>query len=227
MSRRALAGATLAVAGVLIAWWLAPVAAWADALASWFRDAGWQGVALYSLLYVLSALLLAPATIPTLIAGWIWGLGWGALLVHLVGMVADTIPFLLARRYRARLAAPGRRGGALQAFDRALERDGFVLVCLLRWFPLAPFNLMNYLLGLSRVSTRDYLLATFLACIPNTLIFVYLGTAIPRLRDAGAGMWSQPAVVAALSALCLISLIGLGRAARAALDRRALQESEP
>jgi uncharacterized membrane protein YdjX (TVP38/TMEM64 family) len=221
MSRRALVIAGL-LAAVLLAWWLAPVAVWAEAAADWLRGAGLWGVLLFSLAYVLSALLLAPATIPTLIAGSIWGLGWGALLVHGVGMVADTIPFLIARRWgRGRLGGAlglDRHAAALRRIDAALERDGFRLVCLLRWFPLAPFNLMNYLLGLSRVSLRAYLAATFVACVPNTIIFVYLGTVVPRLRDGGGGLWSEPALIAALAVLAVAATLGLGRAARGALE---------
>ena len=43
--------------------------------------------------------------------------------------------------------------------------------------------MLNYALGLTRVSLRDYLLASWIGMMPGTVMYVYLGS----LANVGAG----------------------------------------
>jgi uncharacterized membrane protein YdjX (TVP38/TMEM64 family) len=82
--------------------------------------------------------------------------------------------------------------------DAALGRDGWRLVCPPRASPLTPFGATSYLLGLSAVSLRDYMLGT-LAALPALLGYVSLG-ALARaglLASTGAARPFQWALLAA------------------------------
>ncbi len=52
--------------------------------------------------------------------------------------------------------------------------QGLKIMFLLRLSPGFPFNLLNYGLGLTQVSFRDYLVAS-LGMLPGTLLYVYYG----------------------------------------------------
>ncbi len=49
------------------------------------------------------------------------------------------------------------------AIDRALEREGWKLVTLLRLSPIAPWNVLNYALAVTAVPVGSYALASSLA----------------------------------------------------------------
>jgi len=61
--------------------------------------------------------------------------------------------------------------------DRAIGELGPKLVFLLRLNPLIPFNLSNYLYGLTAVKFWPYVLASWIGMLPGTLLYVYLGAA--------------------------------------------------
>jgi uncharacterized membrane protein YdjX (TVP38/TMEM64 family) len=49
------------------------------------------------------------------------------------------------------------------------------IVFLLRLSPLFPFNLLNYALGITQVSLKDYVIGS-LGMIPGTILYVYIGS---------------------------------------------------
>ncbi len=197
----------VAAATASVLWLFAPVEIWLGSAIEWLRASPGGGPLAFGVLYLVSALILIPSTLLTLAAGSIWGLWRGALILHVVSVFADLVAFLVARRFAEAPALTRLRQRYPRAAGALEGRDGFYLTCLLRWFPLAPYNVMNYLLGLTTVPTRTYLAATALATVPNTLVFVYLGTLI-------TGEPAHPLGIGVGVSLGLISLLGLARYAR-------------
>jgi uncharacterized membrane protein YdjX (TVP38/TMEM64 family) len=114
-----------------------------------------------------------------------------------------------AFRGRIERAMSGR--SRLRNLDAALGRDGWRLVCLLRASPLTPFVATSYLLGLSAVTLRDYILGT-LAALPALLGYVSLG-AFARagvLASAGAARQFQLGLLAAGFAATALTLAHVG-----------------
>jgi uncharacterized membrane protein YdjX (TVP38/TMEM64 family) len=50
-----------------------------------------------------------------------------------------------------------------------------------------PFNLLNYAFGMTSVSFRDYVLASWIGMLPGTVLYVYLGSTMGALADVVAG----------------------------------------
>ena len=73
------------------------------------------------------------------------------------------------------------------AIDEAVGKEGFKIVLLLRLSPVFPFNLLNYALGLTRVSFRNYALASLIGMLPGILMYVYFGSAARSLAEVTAG----------------------------------------
>src|SRR5512142_1671972 len=91
---RMAAGAAAAVAiGAATA--LLPIGRWAIALVEKVHDAGAAGVALFAASYVIAPVLLVPASVLTLGAGFLYGPLWGTLLVSPLSVAAASIAFLL------------------------------------------------------------------------------------------------------------------------------------
>jgi uncharacterized membrane protein YdjX (TVP38/TMEM64 family) len=195
--------------GVSVAWFFLPVSQWLEVSIAWFRADPVLGPLTYSVFIIVSAVLLVPSTIPTVAAGSIWGLFWGALLLHVVSVIADMTCFLIARRYM-RTGFKHRcldKYPKLRAVDDALKENGFFLTVLMRWCPIVPINVMNYLLGMTSLSTRQFFWATALGTIPNSLIFVYLGTLVVDGHQIGIS--ADPWTLVGGLTLCTFSVIGL------------------
>jgi uncharacterized membrane protein YdjX (TVP38/TMEM64 family) len=70
-----------------------------------------------------------------------------------------------------------------RAILMALENDGFKLVTLFRLAPIFPFSLLNYALGASSVSFKNYLFGS-IGFIPKLALYFYLAVSIGSISEA-------------------------------------------
>jgi uncharacterized membrane protein YdjX (TVP38/TMEM64 family) len=197
---------------------------WLLGLVERIRDTGMAGSGLYVVLYVVATVLVMPASVLTLGAGFVYGPVYGSLLVVVASNLAALAAFLLGRTtLRGRVARRLEGKPRFAAVDAAVARQGFKVVLLLRLSPVFPFNLLNYALGLTRVRTRDYVLASFLGMLPGTVLYVYLGSLVTsvaqltRGQRPDAGLSGQVLFWGGLAATVLVTVY-LTRLARRALD---------
>lgn len=180
--------AALVALGAVAALYLLPVEGWALRFVDSIRGAGALGVATFAVAYVAAALLLLPGSVLTAGAGFAYGPLLGVLLVSPVSVVAATVAFVLgrtvARGWIARRIAGSPRFAAI---DEAVGESGFKVVLLLRLSPLLPFSVLNYALGLTRVSLRDFVAGSALGMLPGTVLYVYLGSAVTSASQLAAG----------------------------------------
>lgn len=154
---------------------------------AWVQGLGVWGPVAYIAGYVLATVLFAPGVILTLASGVIFGLFWGTVYTVIGATLGAACAFLVAR-YLARGFVERRLAERprFQAIDRAVGRQGFKIVFLMRLSPIFPYNLLNYALGLTRVRFSDYLLAC-VGMIPGTLLYVYYGKALGSLAAVASG----------------------------------------
>ena len=69
-----------------------------------------------------------------------------------------------------------RRLPNFNVVERALAKEGWKLVCLLRLSPLVPYNLLNYALSVSGIGFWDFAIPSAIVIVPFTLTFVYMGS---------------------------------------------------
>ncbi|HXO40777.1 MAG TPA: TVP38/TMEM64 family protein [Thermoanaerobaculia bacterium] len=161
--------------------------------AAWVQDLGIWGPVVFILGYAAATVAFAPGAVLTLAAGALFGLVYGTVYTLAGATLGASLAFLVSR-YVARRAVEHRIAAnpRFQAIDRAVGREGFKIVALLRLSPVFPFNLLNYALGLTRVRFLDYLAAS-VAMLPGTLLYVYYGKAAGSLAAAFTGGGGAPA----------------------------------
>ena len=159
--------------------------------AAWVEGLGFWGPLVFILGYAVATVAFVPGSLLTLAAGAIFGLARGTLYTFLGATLGASAAFLVAR-YGARGWIERRIAGNARfaAIDRAVGREGFKIVALLRLSPIFPFNLLNYSLGLTRVRFLDYLLAS-VAMLPGTLLYVYYGKAAGSLAAVAGGVKTE------------------------------------
>ena len=181
-----LAGVVLAVIGLVLAGRILPLASWLTAFQQWMQGQGPLGMLVFFALYVIVTLLLGPAWLLSIGAGLTWGLAIALPLVWVSATTAASAAFLAARSVaRQRVEQAARGNATFAAIDKAIGRKGWKIVLLLRLSPLVPFNLSNYLYGLTAIRFGPYLVATAVGIVPLMVVFVALGAAGQSALGAG------------------------------------------
>jgi uncharacterized membrane protein YdjX (TVP38/TMEM64 family) len=143
----------------------------------WVKRLGPSGQVLFVLIYIGATALLIPGSALGLGAGALFGVVRGSLLVSLGSTLGATCAFLLGRHLaRGWVARKIEARASFTAIDRAVAREGWKIVLLTRLSPVFPFTLLNYAFGVTRVSLRDYVLASWIGMMPGTVMYVYAGS---------------------------------------------------
>jgi uncharacterized membrane protein YdjX (TVP38/TMEM64 family) len=144
---------------------------------TWIGQLGGWGQLLFVAIYVVATVLFIPGSAFGLAAGAMFGVVRGTLLVSVGSTLGATCAFLLGRYLARDWVAKKIQGNAsFTIIDRAIAEQGGKIVLLTRLSPIFPFTLLNYALGLTRVSLRIYVLASWIGMMPGTVMFVYLGS---------------------------------------------------
>lgn len=143
----------------------------------WVEQLGPTGPAIFILLYIAACVLLIPGSPLTLGAGTVFGVVKGSVIASVASTLGATAAFLIGR-YIARdwVACRIEKNDKFSAIDRAVGSEGWKIVGLTRLSPVFPFSLLNYAYGLTQVSLRDYVLASWVGMMPGTVMYVYLGS---------------------------------------------------
>jgi pyruvate/2-oxoglutarate dehydrogenase complex dihydrolipoamide dehydrogenase (E3) component/uncharacterized membrane protein YdjX (TVP38/TMEM64 family) len=135
----------------------------------------------FFLAYVaVAALSLPGAAILTLLAGAIFGLGMGTLLVSFASSIGATLA-MLAARYLLRDSIKARFGARLADIDKGVEREGAFYLFTLRLVPLFPFFVINLLMGLTKMKAATFYWVSQLGMLAGTLVYVNAGTQLARI----------------------------------------------
>ena len=192
MSRRNVIVFGIVFAAVAVGFLFLPVREWFIALQVHVDRLGALGPAVVAAAYVILTVLLIPGSALTIGAGTVFGL-WTGLAVVVVGANLGALAsFLLARTLlRDKVTEWAKANPRFDALDRAIAKEGFKMVLLSRLSPAFPFTLLNYLLGLTKVSVGSYALANLIGMLPGTFLYVYIGATLSSGLSEGASLFRQ------------------------------------
>lgn len=140
----------------------------------------------FILLLSLASLTFIPIIPIVLALGYFFDVYTG-LLISISGVtLSSTLFFLLARflgRNFAENLAEGRVN-LIKHYNKKIEKNGFLIIILLRMVPLVPFLIVNLALGISRIRFRDFFLATLMGTLPGTYLLLQTGGHLNDLGDS-------------------------------------------
>ncbi len=201
-----------------------------DALA-WVAGLGAIGPLAFIGLYIAATVAFIPGSVLTLGAGFVFGWLAGSAYVFVGATLGATAAFLVGR-YVARgwVERKIANNPKFDAVDTAVGQEGFKIVLLTRLSPIFPFNLLNYMFGITKVSLKDYVLGS-VGMIPGTLMYVYFGSLAGNLATIGSA--NQPSEARLQWSLRIVGLIAtvlvtlyITRVARKALND-SIADAEP
>ena len=161
-----------------------PVAEWVKSFSDWIRQLGIAGAFIFIDVYALAAVLFLPGAIFTIAAGLVYGIVGGTAVALAGATLGAALAFLVARHVlRARIEKLAEKNKRFGVIDEAIGEQGWKIVGLLRLSPVIPFNVSNYLYGITSIGFWPYLIASALGMLPATVLYVYLGV----IGQAGLG----------------------------------------
>ncbi|HKL20544.1 MAG TPA: VTT domain-containing protein, partial [Tichowtungia sp.] len=198
----------LVIAGVIIAMNLVPFNQWLEAFQELLNDIGSNGRLLFICIGTLAVLLFVPVSVPVTVAGIFFGFPGGFIPALSVLGAGAAGGFFVGR-----LLWPGIKELPLfdrpvfQAVRQALERDGTILLALLRMTPVMHFMTSNLFFGSLNIRFWPYLLSSLLGMIPGTLLLVYAGSVASSMigSDENVSFWQWGLFGAGLLLFALIS----------------------
>jgi pyruvate/2-oxoglutarate dehydrogenase complex dihydrolipoamide dehydrogenase (E3) component/uncharacterized membrane protein YdjX (TVP38/TMEM64 family) len=175
------------------------------AIDNWYALHPWQTALGFFLLYIaVTGLSLPGATLLTLVAGAIFGLLWGTLIVSFASSLGATLA-LLASRFALRDWVQSRFSRQLHGINRGMEKEGALYLFTLRLIPVVPFFVINLAMGLTPIRARTFYWVSQLGMLPATLVYVNAGTQLAAI-DSPGGILS-PGLLGALVLLGLFPLL--------------------
>jgi dihydrolipoamide dehydrogenase len=142
-----------------------------------------QTALVFFVVYVaVTALSLPGAALMTLVAGAIFGLLWGTVIVSFASSIGATLAFL-ASRFLFRDAIQRRFGDKLRAINQGIEKEGAFYLFTLRLVPAFPFFVINLVMGLTPIPTRTFYWVSQVGMLLGTIVYVNAGTQIGQIES--------------------------------------------
>lgn len=143
----------------------------------------WQVAGGFFALYVaVTALSLPGAAIMTLIAGALFGLGMGLLLVSFASTIGASLAFLLARTVLGAWVQ-SKFAGQLTSINNGIEKDGAFYLFTLRLVPVVPFFVINLAMGLTKIRLWTFYWVSQLGMLAGTAVYVNAGTQLAAIEN--------------------------------------------
>ncbi len=213
--------AAAAFAALFVAGRLLPFREWLAVFERWIADLGPAAYAIYVAAYVVVAVLMMPAILMILGAGFVFGLVRGVAVVWIGATLGAAASFLIARHLaRDRVARWVASNPRYAAIDRAIGAKGWRIVLLLRLSPLVPYVASNYFYGLTAIPFWPYVLASAAGMLPLTILYVSLGAAAHEAFGAPSlppGQWKW-VVLGVGAVITVIATVWATRIARGAVE---------
>ena len=162
-------------------------------------------VLLFALAYVaVTGLSLPGAGVMTLIAGAIFDLAVGVVLVSFASTIGASIAFVLSR-YLFRDLVQRRFESALRPINQGVEREGAFYLFALRLVPAVPFFAINVSMALTPIRLWTFYWVSQIGMFAGTIVYVNAGQQIGQLESLGGIL--SPMLIGSFALLGLFPLI--------------------
>jgi len=173
-------------------------------LQNWIENAGSAAPLIFMLIYIVGTVFFLPGSVLTLLGGALFGPLIGTFINLTAATVGAMISFLisgfLGADWVAKKMASGN-DGRLKQIINGVENEGWRFVAFTRLVPLFPFNLLNYALGLTKISFSQYSIATYICMFPGALAYTYLGYIGKEAATGGENLIQKAMLALALLAI--------------------------
>jgi uncharacterized membrane protein YdjX (TVP38/TMEM64 family) len=142
-------------------------------------------IVLFILVYIVSVAFLIPiATVLTLTGGVLFGAVSGTIYVNIGATIGAILAFLFAR-YLMGEKVQSKYEKQLNKFNTELETNKYQYLFSLRFLPIFPFFLVNFLCGVTKLDLKAFVITTSLGIIPGSFVYTYAGSQLSNIDSLG------------------------------------------
>jgi uncharacterized membrane protein YdjX (TVP38/TMEM64 family) len=152
------------------------VQAFIDSIGPW-------GPVAFILIYAAGICLFLPATLFTGIGAVVYGPFYGFLYNEIGAMLGASTAFFIGR-YLGRDFAGSLIGDRLKKYDDKIALNGFATTLYLR-LAFFPFTALNFGMGLTRVTFRDFFFGTLFGIIDGGFVLTFFIATLAEIRKSG------------------------------------------
>ena len=157
-----------------------------DRIVAWVMGLGPWSVPGFVGAHVVATAIGVPGTVLVLAGGVCFGVGYGTLWSVVGATLGAIAAFGLARTFlRDRILHRWGQSRPLRQLNQQMRRSPWTAVLTARFAPISPFNLVNFLFGLTPISLRIYSIGTFIGIIPGTALYTWVGSSGANMLSGG------------------------------------------
>jgi uncharacterized membrane protein YdjX (TVP38/TMEM64 family) len=158
--------------------------------------------------YVVAGLFVVPVTVLIVATGIVFGPLVGGFYALAGALLSAAVTYWIGARI-GRNSVRHLAGRRLNRITRRLAKKGVVAIAIIRLLPIAPFSIVNAVVGASHIRMRDFLLGTALGMAPGiAMTVVFVDRVAKAVTDPGLGTF---AIVAALAAVLVAIAVYVNR----------------
>lgn len=137
-----------------------------------FRGLGAWAPVVFILIWIAACVIMLPGLPIAIAGGLVFGAVWGTVWSTVGANLGACLAFLIGR-YAARDMVSGwvDRNKALKKIDAGVRQQGWRMLMITRLVPVFPFNIQNYVYGLTNISFGTYALVSLVCMVPGTIAF--------------------------------------------------------
>jgi uncharacterized membrane protein YdjX (TVP38/TMEM64 family) len=176
-----------------------------NALLSFVQDNYGLSVIFYMVTYMCTTAFSIPgAVILTLAGGFLFGTVIATVYINIGATAGATLAFLSAR-YLLGARLQEKYQSQLIKFNIELEKNGAQYLLTLRFIPVFPFFLINFLSGLTKISIKTFVWTTSIGIIPGTVVYAFAGQQIGLISSLSEIL--SPNVIIAFILLAIFAIM--------------------
>jgi len=179
---------------------------WANAIE---QNPWWSTLIFFSIYVAVTGLSLPGAAVMTLVAGALFGVVWGTILVSFASTLGATLAFTVAR-FILRDSVQAKFGDQLESFNQGIKKDGAFYLFTLRLIPVFPFFLINLLMGLTPIRAITFFFVSQLGMLPGTIVYVNAGTQLSQVSEFSTSAILTPGLIGSFVLLGLFPWLAKG-----------------
>jgi uncharacterized membrane protein YdjX (TVP38/TMEM64 family) len=174
-------------------------------IAEFIAGFGPWSLAAYAVMYIISSPVPFLAPVLSTVGGLLFGAILGTVYTVVIATVSAFVPFFLARRLGREWVESKLRGRRLdEIYQQSGSSQGLWFVLLMRAIPILPWEVQNYVAGLTKVSVLAFLLGTMIGIIPGTFSLVFLGASV-----TAPDPWQRYAAIALKVVTALVPIVAI------------------
>jgi pyruvate/2-oxoglutarate dehydrogenase complex dihydrolipoamide dehydrogenase (E3) component/uncharacterized membrane protein YdjX (TVP38/TMEM64 family) len=181
-------------------------AQWANAIE---MNPWWSTLIFFTIYVAVTGLSLPGAAVMTLVAGALFGVVWGTILVSFASTLGATLAFAVAR-FVLRDSVQNKFGDQLNSFNQGIKKDGAFYLFTLRLIPVFPFFLINLLMGLTPIRAVTFFVVSQLGMLPGTIVYVNAGTQLSQVSEFSTAAILTPGLIGSFVLLGIFPWLAKG-----------------